>query len=114
MHSQVDVPGEQALAQRADEHPGAADLRQLGPGDVAKGGQPDQLHGSPGTLADQPGHLPRLGHGHRALAGPEPQRRPAHDASSPVLSGLTVAVSATVTAATTAGSRSNSTRSASS
>ena len=35
----------------------------------------------PGALGDQPGHLAGLGHGHRALAGAEPQRRPAHVSS---------------------------------
>jgi hypothetical protein len=79
---QVDVPGEQALAQRAHEDAGAPDLRQLGLADVAERGQPDQLDRGPGPLGDQAGHGRGLGHGHRALARAEPQRLPAHFTAS--------------------------------
>ena len=109
MDGQVDVPGEQAVAQRAHEDTGAPDLRQLGLADVAERGQPDQLDRHPGALPDQAGHGLGLGHGHRALARAQAQDRSAHAEPPGVRSA-----SAVVTKSIASWSRSNSTRRAAS
>jgi hypothetical protein len=74
VHGHVHLTGQQPGPQPADEHPGAADLGEVGPADVAEGGHPDQLGGPPGPLGDQVRHQAGLDHGHRAAAGADPER----------------------------------------
>jgi hypothetical protein len=109
MDGEVDVPGEQAVAQRAHEDAGAPDLRQLGLADIAERGQSDQLDRHPGALPDQAGDGLGLGHGHRALARAQAQHRPAHAGPPGVRSA-----SAVVTKSIASWSRSKSTRRAAS
>src|SRR5437667_282151 len=86
MHGQVDVTVQQAFPQGAHKHARAADVGQVGSGDVAERGQPDEFDLPAGARGDQPGNLTGLGQGHGALAGAQPQRRPAlhHGLTLPV------------------------------
>ncbi len=75
VHGEVDPALQQRVAQRGDEHTGAADLRQRLAGGVAVGGDLDQLDGAPGEPGHLAGHHARLGHGEGAAPGAEPQGR---------------------------------------
>ncbi len=99
VHGEVDLAGEHLLAQPADEDAGAADLGQVGLGDVALGGHADELDLMAGTGGERVGDDARLRHGHQA---PPRSQSELHRTSS-----------ARITASGAFGSRSNSSRSAS-
>jgi hypothetical protein len=78
VHRDVDTAAEHRVAQRRDEHPGAADLGQRGGRPVAGGHDLDRL-----GLDPQPGqrrdHRRRLAPGQRAGPRTDPQHPLSHD-----------------------------------